>query len=298
MLKIAYITKKFQAKAQALIEKANEIITSYEAQGFSLTLRQLYYQFVARDIIPNSIKEYKTLGAIISDARMAGMIDWYSIEDRTRSLAGPTHWDSPSQIIRACASSFKIDKWENQPHRVEVWVEKEALADVIAQATRPLDFDYFSCRGYTSQSEMWKAGRRFERYAEDGQTPIILHFGDHDPSGIDMTRDIQERLETFMGGLKVDRLALNFDQIEQYNPPPNPAKVTDSRAAAYIAEYGTESWELDVLEPSVLTTLIREAVMQFRDEDKWQEKLDEEEHLKEVLKNVSDDWDTIANNYK
>lgn len=80
---------------------------------------------------------------------------------------------------------------------------------------------------------------------------VILHLGDHDPSGIDMTRDISDRLELFGADVEVKRIALNWDQIDEFTPPPNPAKLSDSRAGAYIAEYGDESWELDALEPTL-----------------------------------------------
>ena len=83
---ITYTPKRFSAGSLAMIEKANEIIADYAAQGFTLTLRQLYYQFVSKDLLPNKQAEYKRLGSVINDARMAGMLDWEAIEDRTRNV--------------------------------------------------------------------------------------------------------------------------------------------------------------------------------------------------------------------
>jgi hypothetical protein len=162
-----------------------------------------------------------------------------------------------------------------------------------------LDVPFFSCRGYTSQSEMWAAARRLKacQRPTNGnrkQVPIILHFGDHDPSGKDMTRDIEDRLRLFMGGLEVKRLALNTDQIDQYNPPPNPAKVTDSRAAAYIAEFGTESWELDALEPAVIAALIRDTVSGLRDAGLWAAAVEREDRHRELLAQASDRWTDVV----
>ncbi len=257
---ITYREIQFQPATRKLIDRCNAIIREYVAQGFVLTLRQLYYQLVSRDVIANKQTEYKRLGSIVSDARLAGLIDWTAIEDRTRDLRKQSEWTSPAEIVEACANQYRIDLWKGQAHRPEVWIEKDALVGVIEGVCNELGVPHFSCRGYTSQSEMWEAGRRLEGYIKHGQTPIIFHFGDHDPSGRDMTRDITDRLEMFMGGLEVKRLALNMDQVEQYEPPPNPAKTTDSRYAAYIAEFGGESWELDALEPAVIATLIRNAV--------------------------------------
>jgi hypothetical protein len=275
-VKIQYIDKNFRGASLELIETANGIIENYQGRGYTLTLRQLYYQMVARDIIVNSQKSYDRLGSIINDARLAGLIDWNAIEDRTRNLAGLQDWNSPQQIVKAARDSYRIDHWQNQTYRPEVFVEKEALAGVVARACRPLDVDYMSCRGYMSQSEMHSAAKRYERYHDNEQVPLIIHLGDHDPSGIDMTRDITERLELFMGGLEVRRIALNYDQVEMYNPPPNPAKMTDSRFEGYSAEYGDYSWELDALDPDVLVDLITETVLEYRDEDIYQETLDQE----------------------
>jgi hypothetical protein len=305
MPKIAYIDKRFSEQSVQLLTKATYIVSEYEQQGFDLTVRQLYYQFVSRGWLPeswadpitgstNNLKSYGKLQNLISDGRLAGLIDWDYIVDRTRNLESNPHWSNPQSIIRACANQFEIDKWYNQDYRLEVWIEKDALKGVISGICEELDIPYFSCRGYTSQSEMWRAAQRLADYS-NSQIPIIIHLGDHDPSGIDMTRDIIDRLELFSGDkLKVERIALNRDQIELYNPPPNPAKLSDTRAKAYIAEFGYDSWELDALEPQVLVDLIENTVLNFRDDDAWTEALEKENNYKSELQKVSNDWNNIA----
>lgn len=296
MPKIAYRPKKFSAARAKMIDTCNKIIAEYAAQGFELTLRQLYYQCVSRDIIANNMREYKNLGDIINDARLAGLVDWEAIVDRTRNLQKLAHWDAPSDIINSCANQYRIDKWADQPYRVECWIEKDALVGVIEGVCNDLDIPYFSCRGYTSQSEMWSAAMRLKAHRKR-QKPLILHLGDHDPSGKDMTRDITDRLSEFSGGeIEVQRLALNMPQVEQYNPPPNPAKITDSRAEGYIAEFGTESWELDALEPAVIARLIRNATYAVRDAAKWEAQEAEEAIQRDQLKKVSNQWKTITEN--
>lgn len=315
MPRICYASKRFSTSTLTIIEQANEIIEEYAGQGFDLTLRQLYYQFVSRDTFPddrtwdwtgsrwvrdpngtkNATPNYKWLGGIINDARLAGLIDWDAIVDRTRELRSLNHWEDPAGIIEACARQFRVDKWAGQEYRPEVWIEKDALVGVIERVCNRLDVPYFSCRGYTSQSEMWTAAQRLIRYAEDDQTPFIIHLGDHDPSGIDMTRDITDRVMLFMehhgyDPASVRRLALNMDQVEQYNPPPNPTKLTDSRAAQYIAEYGHESWELDALEPPVMAALIEGAITEVRDDDLWEERVAEEQQGRQQIGLVANHW--------
>lgn len=287
MPKIQYKEINFRQSSLDLINLVNEVIDDYKAQGYELTLRQVYYQLVARGYIPNNERSYKNIGNLINDGRLAGLIDWHAITDRTRNLRGNSHWDTPADVIASAKYSYLLDKWEGQPNYVEVWVEKDALVDVVGQACRPLDVPYFSCRGYTSQSEMWAAARRFLRQ-RDREQRIIIHLGDHDPSGIDMTRDIQDRLEMFGADVIVRRVALTMNQIDHYNPPPNPAKITDSRCGRYIAQYGHESWELDALEPKVITTLINQEVTMYRDDTLYRMICGKESREKEELQLLCD----------
>jgi hypothetical protein len=164
---------------------------------------------------------------------------------------------------------------------------------VFERVCHELDVPYFSCRGYTSQSEMYSAGQRMVSYQTRGQRPVILHFGDHDPSGIDMSRDIRERLAMFGVDLQFHRMALNMNQVEEYGPPPNPAKVTDSRAVEYIALHGDESWELDALEPDVLAGLVRDQLDALRDPDRWDEAVAEEDAQRDRLARLSSGWEGI-----
>lgn len=285
-----YVDREFRPDALGIIDHANAIITDYQQQGYDLTLRQLYYQFVSRDLLSNKQSEYKRLGSVVNDARLAGRIDWHAIVDRTRNLRGGAHWNSPGDVVNSAALGYSIDKWKPQDVRVEVWIEKDALVGVLEVCCPSEDVNYFSCRGYTSQSEMWSAARRIGGYIGNGQRVVILHLGDHDPSGIDMTRDITDRITMFLAidefgsesGLEpdyyasdvgnwftVNRIALNMHQIRLYNPPPNPAKLTDSRAIDYVSKYGASSWELDALDPATLVELIRNAIDDLRDDSEW-----------------------------
>jgi len=281
----------FQNKTQKIIEIANTIINEYKEEGYDLTLRQLYYQFVARDIIPNKQSEYNKLGTAINNGRLAGLIDWNSIVDRTRRHEANAHWDSPSDIIEDSADQYAIDTRADQDNYLEVWVEKDALVGVIERACEPLDIGYLSCRGYVSQSAMWRAAMRIRRQERNGQVcTILLHLGDHDPSGIDMTRDIQDRLNMFGSEVQVKRIALDMKQVKKYKPPPNPAKTTDSRYASYRDEYGDESWELDALDPRIITELITKQAMNYTDEDKREFLIEKQENERQEIREIADNW--------
>lgn len=274
-MKQEYIARNFNDRSLALIQHACDIIEEYQRDGYTLTLRQLYYQFVARDLIANKQTEYKRLGSVINDARLAGLIDWDAIEDRTRNLRKLAAWDSPADILRSAAASYRIDLWEEQDNYCEVWVEKDALIGVIENACNGLRVPFFACRGYTSQSEQWAAGKRLARKISDGKIVTVFHLGDHDPSGIDMTRDNEDRLRMFIDAdsdasqFHIERLALNMDQVRRHKPPPNPAKMTDSRFGGYATLHGDKSWELDALDPKLIGNLIIDEVSVLIDQEKW-----------------------------
>lgn len=294
MARIAYENWNPRGESLWLVETANNICAEYQAQGYDLTLRQLYYQFVARGHIANNQRQYKMLGTIVDRARRAGLLDWKYIVDRTRNLMGNRTYDDPAELIESMVDKFHLDLWENQNVRVEVWVEKEALAGVVERAALSRGVNYFSCRGYVSQSEMHSAAQRHRYWERQGQDMVILHLGDHDPSGIDMTRDIMDRLNLFGASTEVHRIALNFDQVEAYNPPPNPAKLTDSRAEGYIEKYGTESWELDALDPATLNELIVDHLDSFLHVPTYEDRTEQQQRGRDLLTIVSENWADVA----
>lgn len=301
MPRIAYSDlRQFRPETVAIMRQADEIATDYKRRGFNLSLRQLYYQFVSKGLIPNSEKSYNRLGRIVNDARMVGLMDWTHIEDRGREAHG-VHWAGSvpaqqSELIRDAKFGYALDLWEYQNRRVEVWVEKQALEQVAQRATNGLRVGYFACKGYVSQSEMWAAGRRLREISLiHGQVPLILHLGDHDPSGIDMTRDIEERLSLFAGEpIEVRRIALNMAQIDELNPPPNPAKVTDSRFEAYRDRFGDESWELDAVRPEDLVTLIRDEIEAEINPVSFNAQVEAERTERAKFDIIADRWDEVV----
>lgn len=290
MPKVCYQHIEFSERKRVLIDAANVLIADYNRRGFDLTLRQLYYQFVARNLITNTEASYKSLGDLVGDARLAGLIDWHAIVDRTRGVRGNQHWEKPSEVVEAAANTFALDKWADQPNYVEVWVEKDALRGIVARVCGRLDVNYFSCRGYSSLSEMWAAAQRVRARVKAGKHAVILHLGDHDPSGLDMTRDIEAKLDLFKAPAQVERIALNMAQVRQYSLPPNPAKVTDSRYTKYQEQYGDSSWELDAVDPQTLTNLIDAAVRRYMRQSLFNAAEEKESVAKKGLRAIADNY--------
>lgn len=274
---LCYRERSFNKRQLAMLGRCNEIIEWYEGAGYAMSLRQLYYQLVAANVIANSESSYNSLGNLISEGRMAGLVSWTAIEDRGRYLQGAHTYGSPKDALKLLRKDYRRDLWEDQPCRVEVRCEKQALEGVVESICDTLRVKFTSLKGYSSQSETWRAGRRYAAMYQRGQQPVVLYLGDHDPSGIHMTVDQEERLSLFAGvSVHVVRVALNRDQIDEHELPPQPAKDTDSRYEGYRAEHGDESWELDALRPDTLHELIKAEVARYRDDDLWDRALDRE----------------------
>lgn len=308
-MKIAYedSLRLNRANKQRLAE-VNAIIEEYRADGYVLTLRQLYYQLVSRDIIPNKDSEYKKLGRILTKGRMAGVVHWDAIEDRGRVPYKPATWDSPEDIVRAVAKQYRKDRMADQDVHVEVWVEKDALSGVLKRITERYGVELMVNKGYSSTSAMHDSYLRFQDAVDDGKDVVVLYLGDHDPSGIDMVRDIRERTQIFFGvdpaeadlysgdheRFSVERIALTKEQIDSFNPPPNPTKVTDPRADWYLDEYGHTSWEVDALKPQDLLDIVDRAIKRHVDLDQFEGVKEQEELEKGVLKLVHERWDEVS----
>ncbi|TXH10976.1 MAG: hypothetical protein E6R03_14810 [Hyphomicrobiaceae bacterium] len=294
---VHYAKWRPQGSARDVVAHAIAILDEYQRQGLRMSLRQLYYQFVSRNLCENTPAAYNRLGSYISQAREAGFIDWDAIEDRGRT---PTIWSDHNNIDAAVEDAiqrFRLPRLMGQPTYVELWVEKDALSGVLRNIASQYHIPVVVNRGYSSSSAMRESGERIrdaiERYGSE--RGLVIYLGDHDPSGEDMVRDITERLELFsnkgivcvdlesnecvpfgtngngsghaMNWLHEDdvvvgvtKLALTSAQVKKYKPPPNPAKLSDTRAKKYIKKHGTSSWEVDALPPDVLKNMIQEAL--------------------------------------
>ena len=284
-MKIAYKDpKNLRQGTRILLDDIIRILEDYESQGYKLTLRQLYYQLVSSDILENKVQNYAKLSRILTDARLSGFVDWEIIEDRIRVPQIPSQWDSIINLVNDATYQYRKDRHHNQLQYVEVWVEKDALSGILLPITRHYHLNLMVNRGYSSITAMFNASQRLQSEIDKGKDCTILYLGDHDPSGLDMIRDIKERMDTFrIYDLEIKQIALTTKQIKKYNPPPNPAKENDPRAKWYIEQFGNISWELDALKPDVLNKLLQSEIEKLVDMDLYNKVIQQEEQEKQEL---------------
>ena len=297
MTLIAYKKYKPRADAQTVIDRANHIIEEMAAQGYKLTIRQLFYQFVRRNWFPNAERSYKKLIRILTDARNGGHVSWTALEDRGRDTKGGGYqMTDKGSLLDGIEAGISVDPWLDQEWYVECFVEKQALESVVGKICNQWQIRYTACKGYLSSTEAWNTGNRFAEAASRGKKCRLIHLGDHDPSGMDMTRDNTKRLNLYSElpeGIDVQRVALNMDQLEEHKPPPQPAKKSDSRHAKYVKAHGSSSWELDALEPILLHELIHGSIRECLDMTVWDKSMALEKTLKADAKQLYERKDEL-----
>lgn len=293
-MKRAYNQKTFRKKTLDLISTIVNITDKYLDKGYMLTVRQVYYQLVAGGYIENNEKNYNSIKNIVNDGRMAGLIDWDAIEDRTRFSRSLNHWDNPKDIIRSASEQYKINKRADQPIYIEAWIEKDALIGIVEKVAKKWDIPCFSARGYPSVSALRDASARFIQERER-EARVILYAGDHDPTGIDISRNIDETLRMFGANVDVVRIGLTKQQVNEVKAPANPAKETDKRFSNYVKKYGSQCWELDALPPESLTKLYQDYFLQYTDVEKFENACKKERQQQNKLLSVYQNWDYINN---
>lgn len=285
-MKEAFIDWNPNPESTQRLEQITAVLEEFDGDNIKLTLRQLFYQLVTKNIIPNQQRAYKQLGELLSKARLSGLIDWRIIEDRVRQAERSTEWDT---IAEYCDPwQFRLPRWSDQPNYVELWCEKDALSSVLAPITADLHAVLMVNRGYSSSSAMYESSKRIEKNA-NGKPAHIIYLGDFDPSGEDMVRDIRDRMETFGCDVDVVKLALNPDQVRRWKLPPNPAKMSDSRAAGFVDMHGSSSYEVDAIPPKDLQKMVRKSITDLMDMDAYEAIKAKEDELKDKLREAVED---------
>jgi hypothetical protein len=290
-----------------LVKSIIEITNRYMNNNDVLSLRQLYYQLVAAELIPNHDKVYKKIGEIKDDCCYCGLLDWDAFEDRGRRPYLPYFNEDIKDAIKDAVDHFRLDRQRNQNVHIEIWSEKDAISSILSSVTNKYHVRLVVNKGYISSSAIYAAYVRFIGEIAQGKKVKILYFGDHDPSGLDMIRDINDRIlmmcsqglrksdleeliqewveenrdeaesvchsngyflsqdgeeyyfmdkAFFHSHFEIIPVGLTMEQIKMYNPPPNPAKITDPRAKEYIKKFGNVSWEVDALTPEMMREIV------------------------------------------
>ena len=282
---------------QWILKTGIPIVKSYNG---NLTLRGLHYRLVAAGMI-NDVSHYKKVVNAMIDARWEGLVQFTDFLDHEREMLGQTDFEQTDveskveqakEAIRYWATSYRKNMWENQPYYPEVFIEKKALQGVFEEPCKRMSVALNPCKGYPSLTFLYDAAMRFEEAINQGKTPIILYFGDYDPSGENIPETIVENLYRMSGEtIELRRIALNEQQVIDWNLPPAPTKDSDTRSANWA---GLGQVELDAVEPNKIVKMCYGAIEDIFDRDLYEELMrtqrEEKEEFKTILKN---DFNTL-----
>lgn len=245
------------AKTLQIVSIAFEVLEAYHP----MTVRQVYYQLVSRQVIKNNRSEYQAVSNALRDARLEGAIPWEWIEDRLRRPRYVSMWEDLPQFAETARRAYRRDVWATQPRYLEVWLEKDALSGIFEDVLSGYGVTLNVGRGYDGWSSLRNAADRYQ----DRDEVMVLYFGDFDPSGEDMHRSLKDRLDQLGSEPEVIKVSLTLEDIRRYNLPPDFAKTTDTRRNAFVAKNGDVSVELDALPADVLRARLTQEIEAYID---------------------------------
>jgi len=282
----------------SVVAATNKVIAQYDVR---LTIRQIYYRLISPpfQLFANTLSNYKGFDKILTRAREKEEVDWRRIEDRSRTtIGGDGGFDSPEDFMdyvmrrtKGMWQGYSRPAWRDQPNYLEVWVEKDALATLVSTVADGFNVLTYPSRGYSSFTRVMEAIEDRFAQVDESREIFVIHLTDHDPSGLDMTRDVEERIRQYWPDadrLTIERVALTFDQVKKFDLASNPTKSADPRATTYVAQYGDQCWELDALPPDELEKIVDRAIRSYIEDTIWNANVRQiEKEKKELEKKFS-----------
>lgn len=266
---------EFRYNWQAIIPEAAAIVRSYTSTG--VTLRQLFYRLVAAEMLPNTQQAYGSLSANTAEARRTG--GFPALIDNGRSIDRPNLWESAADAGRWMAEQFMVDRSSTQPINVYVAAEKNGLKAQLYQWFAPMGLPVLALGGYASQTLCDEVYADTRKKGRRGKPNVLIYAGDFDADGEDIPRDFEERAGCFD---EVVRVALNPDQVESMNLPPQPGKWSSARSKGFAEKYADlfESVygydlvqiELDAIPPTTLRDIYTDAISEHFDYELFEER--------------------------
>ena len=251
---VASPIKRTRATADEMGER-REALSDIVFAGRPMTVRQVFYQATIAGIVEKTEAGYAKVQRALVEMRHSGEIKWEWIADNTRWQRRLTTFSSPEEALRETARFYRKALWVDANDYVEVWLEKDALSGVLTPITYEFDVPLMVTRGYSSVTFLWNAGSAIQAI---GKPAYIYQIGDHDPSGVDAARKIEEGLREFAHGVPIhfERIAVTPSQIKDWRLPSRPTKTTDTRSKGFDGE----SVEVDAIEPGKLRDLVQTAI--------------------------------------
>lgn len=287
--RIAPRSGKVRGRAAATIALGEAAHAILAPSRYAMTLRQLFYALVSAGAIPKVEASYGRLKRVMRDLREDGSVPWSWLVDHTRSVFRPRTWDGLEDLLGDTLALYRRDLMRGQDVAIQLWAESDSIGSVIAQVADRYCVPTFIGRGYSARGYLWAAAQDAVAAHAAGKEVHILHVGDHDPSGVDIYRDVEETLRLYAKAVELgqpvallrrhwsteliadlspwlvfERLALTAEQIVEHDLPVRPPKASDARTASFS---GPGAVEVEALPIDVLLALVEDAILARIDAD-------------------------------
>jgi len=227
-----------------------------------MTVRQMFYALETRGLVPKTENGYRATDRHLLKMRRTGILPYSYIADNTRWMRKPNTYNNLEAFLAESQASYRRALWHGQGCYIEIWIEKDALAGVFYDITGRFDVPLMVTRGYSSETFLYTAAQQIkERSPTDAV--YIYYFGDHDPSGKNISETVERRLSEFGAVFEFNQVAVLPEQIERWNLPTRPTKKTDTRAKSFKGD----SVELDAIPVNELRNLINDCIWGHVDQE-------------------------------
>ena len=297
---------KPQKKTLRLLEDIDGVLEEY-ADYLPLTIRQVFYRLVGDQGYPKTENFYAAVQEASNRARRSGRIEFASIrDDGVSRRGGERHtYKTPRDYykIHETLSNFYLRSWhDDQPTFVRLLSEASGMVPLLERAVGSLRIGVASSSGFDSltvKHDLFEDA--LQRFKEHSQKTVLLHVGDHDPSGVSIHESMAEDLAAFCEDssaadvddqiIELRRVALLPEQISLYSieTTPDDIKPTDSRSRAFLERGLAPAAQLEAIPPETLTEIVRQAVEDALDMDVLRQSRDRERReRREVGKKLDD----------
>lgn len=259
----------------------NHIIDQVNESGGYLTIRHLFYRLVSKGIIPKTETAYRQIIYHTCQMRKQEYLPYSVFADNTRLRRKSKAHNNLTDALEFWSQSYRRELWNNQPYYIELWSEKDAISNIVFDVADEYNVPLMISSGFSSLTFLYNAAEEIKWHNEQGKFAIILYLGDHDPSGVKASEDVEKKLYDFGCNFRFQRLAVNEWQIKEYNLPTRPTKESK-----HSKGFEGESVEIDAMEPQLIKRFVREAIEYNIDTKELENVRNAEALEKETLRKV------------
>jgi hypothetical protein len=283
-------------RTQAEMEEIRQAIEDTLREHNPMTVRQVFYQMAVQDVVPKQENRgYSTVQRLLTEMRRSGRIPFNWIVDSSRTVRRAKTFNSAEDALRRTARTYRRDLWASTDTHVQMWLEKEALAGVLWEATEEWDVPLWVNRGYSSITYLHNGAEEINRAVDAGNTVYVYNFGDHDPSGVNAWEKLKEDLTEWVecpSQVRFERVAVTPEQIEKWNLPSKMPKDSDPRSE----DFEGKGVQLDAIPPDELKALVEKCVTDHISERKLQKIRQIEQEEERTLRQFANQLSAGQNN--